>query len=1084
MLNMLRRIALLICLACIVFAGEETDFLAKGKEGWRGKVNASFSFADGVLAMSVETSRYDFGWMQHTIPIELKGKICGFAGRVRLKEGSGSLGSIINVGRDATRRQYRQYVTHLLEGDSQWHEFYLPVGLFSGVGNATGIFSDKMLQEDDSLELMITGLFSKTTIEFDSLRVVTKDEPTASLRHLESLSIQLKLRGLDTVHPRIILYGKKLEEIRAKATMGGMEQAGYDALISWADKYLSWPDGPNWAIGPNGPFWSPSQGVTTPRRRDDDTTIKIWPNAKGGEVAAVAPVEKQKKHYDPCQALLEYQNSSGLTAHQNRGRYEGVLVSAVTPIEPLAAVGLITGDERYSRKAAEIMVKLAGVITTNTKELNLGFFYTRTFYVRALALGYDWCWHVMTPEERKLVKTTLLGFVLDIYNRAWSDSWGMHPLERVWNWDPGIVSCAGLGMLALEGETKVQEEAIIFQMRRHLKDYLTLGIDFDGCCHEGPSYICYGIGSGIIFMEALRMQGRGDLFTETNAHLVAPWIAYEMLPGGKVWNNLSDCNFGTPMGGQFYHYAMGRYAELAKADPARSGERLPSPPTMTEKLEYLSHFREAPGPRHLSYGTLGQVMAWSFNKGNFSPNPALSIINTFFFKSVKELEDPATVLPQAMHFRGRGLAVSRVGFGKDSLHLAIEAGPHAAGHDQSDKGAFTLRAYGMEAFIDSGYGNDSDPKKSGSSYAHNMVLIDGIGEPMSGHNNSNGYISGYRHTDRYDWIRVDAEEAWNKRFGRGLLPQDTGMNVERYRREWVLVRPQAGSDVPPYLVVYDDIRKKDGKPHAFTWLWHFDGRYKVDVAPENWTLRTNDMHLPILITHTRDKDCAVQFEAVIPKDGDYRIIGLTAALGPVLDQSDSFFLSVNGSEGERWDLNTTRSFSWSEYRHFGDALPVKYSFKAGEKVSILVSRREWHTALARLLVLPYDAKPPLTPTGNVPDGVSLDVSQAKQVGKYPFDNEIYGLNDASPATVTVYPLNTQGGETSCDWFETSRIGVHPYLKHTVSGMVNPQFLMVIVPRRDDKQPLPSIKRLSSTSVQVTWPGRTDTIEIGSDEPLK
>ena len=211
---------------------------------------------------------------------------------------------------------------------------------------------------------------------------------------------------------------------------------------------------------------------------------------------------------------------------------------------------------------------------------------------------------------------------------------------------------------------------------------------------------------------------------------------------------------------------------------------------------------------------------------------------------------------------------------------------------------------------------------------------------------------------------------------------------------------------------------------------------------------------------------------------------MTAALGPVLDQSDSFFLSVNGSVGERWDLNTTRSFSWSEYKHFGDALPVKYSFKAGEKVSIVVSRREWHTALARLLVLPYDVMPPLTPTGSVPEGVSLDVSQAKQVGKFPFDNEIYGLNDASPATVTVYPVNTKGGETTCEWFETSRIGVHPYLKHTVTDTVNPQFLMVIVPRRDDKQPLPTIKRLSGTSVQVVWPGRTDTIAFGSDEPLK
>ena len=1082
----IRGITWMVCLAGLLLAADGVDMMAECQARLKHKDNTKLEYADGVLTIAFDPANYNFGWFQIPIRKEARQGLLGFAGRVRLKEGCCGFAGKINMHRDKTQIQYNQHIVNLAAGDMEWHEFYMPVQQFTGTGNAKGSFTTSMLQDGDSLEMWVANFFAPTVIEVDSMRAVLETEPIASLRHLESLGLQTKLNGQDADHPRLILHGKKLEEIRAKATMGGMEQAGYEALINWADKYLSWPDGPNWAIGPNGPFWSPSQEVTTTSRRRDNeaTTIKIWPNAKGGVVENSAPAEKPKKNYDPCQYLLEYRNSSGLTAHQNRGRYEGVLVNAITPIEPLAAVGLITGDARYSRKAAELMVKLAGIITTNTKELNFGFFYTRTFYVRALALGYDWCWHVMTPEERKIVKTTLLGFVQDIYDRAWSDGWGMHPLERVWNWDPGIVSCAGLGMLALEGETKVQEEAIIFEMRRHLKDYLTLGIDFDGCCHEGPNYICYGIGSGVIFMEALRMQGRGDLFTETNAHLVAPWIAYEMLPGGFVWNNLSDCNFGAPIGGQFYHYAMGRYAELAKNDPARPGERLPMPPVMTEKLEYLAHFREAPGPRHLSYGTLGQIMAWSFNKGNFNPNPALSIINTFFYKSIKELDDPAAVLPQAMHFRGRGLAVSRVGFGKDSLHLAIEAGPHAAGHDQSDKGAFTFRAYGLEAFIDSGYGNDGDPKKSGSSYAHNMVLIDGVGEPLSGHNNSNGYISGYRHTDRYDWIRVDADEAWNQRYARGLLPMATGMNVERYRREWVLVRPQGESNVPPYLVVYDDIRKKDGKPHAFTWLWHFDARYKVDVAPDKWTLRTDDLRLPILITHTRDKDCAALFEAVIPKDGDYKIVGLTAALGPVLDQSDSFFLSVNGSVGERWDLATTRSFSWSDYKHFGEALPVKYSFKAGEKVSIVVSRRETNTALARLLVLPYNTIPPLTPTGSVPDGICLEATQAKQVGKYPFDNEIYGLNDASPATVTVYPVNSQGGETSCDWFETSRIGTHPYLKHTVADTVNPHFLMVIVPRRDNSQPLPTIKRLSNTSVQVVWPGRTDTIAFGSDEPLK
>ena len=794
-MNTMRRIVLAICLAGVLLAAEdEKDFLAKGKDGWRKKDNTQLLFENSILTMSASAEKFNFGWMNHPIPISAQGHLQGFTGRVRIKAGNCALFAIINNIMES-RVQYRQTITQLNTGDHEWHEFYLPAKHFSTNGGAGGAFNSKSLTNLDSLELVLSGITEETTVEFSSIRMLLDDEPLANIRRLESLRLRKQLNGKDAMHPRIILYGKKLEEIRAKAHQGGVEQKGYECLLEWADKYLSWPDGPNWTINYSGPTWNSSASAA----HSQSGAVKIWPNntAEIAEVAkSDAPQPPPRKKYDPCEIMLGHKRVADVNDHRNRAIFEGVLTNAVRPIEPLAAVGILTGDDRYSRKAAELLVKLARVITTDTKELDYGFFYTRTFYVNALALGYDWCWHVMSPEERTIVKTTLLGFVTDIYKRCWNQSWGQHPLQRVWNWDPGIVSCAGLGMLALEGETNLQEDAIIFEMRRHLKDYLTLGIDFDGCNHEGPGYISYGIGNGPIFMEALRMQGRGDLFTETNAHLVAPWIAYEMLPGRKSWNNLSDCSLGLPSSGRFYHYVMGRYAELAQEEPKPpKDERLPDPPEQTSALGYLAHFPEAPGRRHLSYANLGRLMAWSFNRGPLYQNmgqaaPQQALANVLFYHSINDtLEDPGELLPQAMHFRGRGLAVSRVGFGDDSLHLAVEAGPHASGHDQADKGSFTFRAYGMDAFIDSGYGNDNDPQKSGSSYAHNMVLIDGKGEPLLGHNNSNGYISGYRHTSRYDWIRVDADEAWNQHYGTGLVPMKTGMNVQRYRREFVLVRP-------------------------------------------------------------------------------------------------------------------------------------------------------------------------------------------------------------------------------------------------------------------------------------------------------
>ena len=318
------------------------------------------------------------------------------------------------------------------------------------------------------------------------------------------------LKSILYVHPRLLLHGDFLKKIQAKATAGGNAQAGYENLLRHANGYL-----------------------------------------------------KSFNAEDPFGKILSFEAKEGLKEHQKRGSFEGALVPAVRPIEVLAAVGLLTGDERYSRHAAKGLVNMARSLTVDMPQLSLGFYYTRTFYVRALAFGYDWLWNFLTPEERHDVKRTLLGLVTDIYDKSWTQSWGRHPLHRVWNWDPGLVSCAGLGLLAMEGETRLPESAMLVEFRRHLRDYLTFGLDFDGCGHEGPGYLAYGIGAGVEFAECLRQLGRGDLFTETNWQLIAPWIVSEMLPHRGLWNNLSDCGHGRLPGSAVYSYTCGRLAELA-----------------------------------------------------------------------------------------------------------------------------------------------------------------------------------------------------------------------------------------------------------------------------------------------------------------------------------------------------------------------------------------------------------------------------------------------------------------------------------------------------------------------------------------
>ena len=171
-------------------------------------------------------------------------------------------------------------------------------------------------------------------------------------------------------------------------------------------------------------------------------------------------------------------------------------MAASWPLEALGAAYQLTGDARFGEHGAQALANAARRLTVEEPALDRGFYYTRTFYVRALAFGYDWLWDKLSAADRRAVKSTLLGFVTDIHEQSQTGGWGRRPLHRVWNWDPGLMGACGVGMLALEGETKLGEKGILFDCRRHLRDYLTLGVDADGCGHEGPNYLGYGIGAG------------------------------------------------------------------------------------------------------------------------------------------------------------------------------------------------------------------------------------------------------------------------------------------------------------------------------------------------------------------------------------------------------------------------------------------------------------------------------------------------------------------------------------------------------------------------------------------------------------
>jgi hypothetical protein len=1010
----------------------------KGIQQWQKKTNTSIAApSPQSLCLEVNSSEYNYGWIHRRFIKEIlpQQSDAGLYGRFRAAaKSSGLLSGYIIVRGGNSSIYYHEKIENLNVSNGQWIPFYIPFEKFTKNGTPLdkGIITDKCV-----LQLSLSNIGSpSTSFEIDQLKYLSNDEAHGVAAQLERNKMSRQLLASENVtsdpHPRLLLTPRRLTRIREKITTNPDVKYVYNKFIEYAELQLS-------SYPADVPFGTLSNSVD--------------------------------------------HAASGQEKHKQRAQIEGMLVRGARPIEMLAAAYMISGDERYGKHAAKALVNAAAALDHNSDALNDGFYYTRTFYVRALAFGYDWLWPLLSPQERIAVKTTLLGFVKSIHDDSWSASWGSRPLKRVWNWNPGLVSAAGVGMLALEGETKLPEKVIIFDLRRHLRDYLTLGIDPDGCGHEGPTYLGYGIGAGPELAECLREQGRGDLFLDTNWKKITPWLVSEMLPDHSRWNNLSDCNYGIAISSAI-SYTYGRMAELSQGADSVTAQQLPAPISLRAPVDFLAQFSEKPGDRQISYKSHASLLGWIWKDGLSrkldSTQKASQLAFIIFYEPCMPTTAPDKIMPAGVCFKGRGLAVSRSGFGTNDIHLAVEAGPHVAGHDQSDKGSFTLYGYGADLAIDSGYGNDGDILKSGSSYAHNMVLVNGKGQPMNWHNQSSGHINGYHQSSLLDWIRVDAKDAWNIRLGRDLEATPSPEPLEKATRSFMFVRKSDSN--PPYLVVMDDICK-DGNPADYTWLWHIPNSRQFKIESNRWlSIPVFDQECNVLTTPAGEKSGSARFQLKATKCGNYRLMGLVRSGQNIIGKGDSFFVSINGEKPVCWHLQCRDVLMWKSFEP--DDAPQYHQFNllAGETLNVTISTREVQSEIEKLSLIPVNE------TGVIkiipPEDCIIQRADEAELLSPPLFVERRHLKQ-SRGSMAVYPVTTDAALCSTSLFESSRNGSHPRLEHTVNA-VEPKFLMVMIPFTPDMK-MPEVYPCNmeeGVSAIIKWEQAVDQICFSNGKGIK
>jgi hypothetical protein len=358
---------------------------------------------------------------------------------------------------------------------------------------------------------------------------------------------------------------------------------------------------------------------------------------------------------------------------------------ALTRVSLLAGLYRLDGDAKKAERARQEMLAAASFVDWNPKH-----FLDTAEMTHALAIGYDWLYDYLSPQDRETIRTAIiekgLKAGLDYYDRQ--QGWPV----RNNNWPQVCNGGLLIGALAIGDEEPEIAQRIVEETRlsiaRPMRSYAP-----DGGWYEGPTYWNYGTRYNVNYLAALESALGTD---------------FDLLesPGFSATGDFRILTIG-PLGRSFNF--------------ADAGEHVSSAPQMFwlgrkfERPEYIEHeeaFAESkPEIFHL---------VWSATE---APKPAPSripldkyyaAVNIAIFRS--SLEDP------------------------NATYVGFKCGSNAVSHSHLDLGSFILDAKGVRWALDLGPDDYNLPAYFGAqrwnyfrlrTESHNTLTIDGANQSPS-----------------------------------------------------------------------------------------------------------------------------------------------------------------------------------------------------------------------------------------------------------------------------------------------------------------------------------------------------------------
>ena len=220
---------------------------------------------------------------------------------------------------------------------------------------------------------------------------------------------------------------------------------------------------------------------------------------------------------------------------------------ALQRISTLAGMYLIDGDERFAQRA-----KLEMLTAADFPDWNPSHFLDTAEMTNALAIGYDWLYDQLTPDERKTVREAIVRLGLKPGLEAFTSKKPAFWTRATHNWSQVCNSGLTVGALAIGDEERQLATQIILRCRDALRPAMK-AYEPDGGFAEGPGYWNYATTYTVYSIAAVESAlGLDFKFKEMPGFAQTGFFRIHAIgPTGKTFN-FSDAGDGAGVAPQMF----------------------------------------------------------------------------------------------------------------------------------------------------------------------------------------------------------------------------------------------------------------------------------------------------------------------------------------------------------------------------------------------------------------------------------------------------------------------------------------------------------------------------------------------------